>query len=310
MSEPFARIGVLLRAFLRRDRWMLGWWIVGIWLLYLSQAWSVQALYPTPAELADAAAAAAGNTAFIAMAGPARALDTVGGQVAWQAAAFGAMAAGLMSMFIVGRHTRAEEESGRDELVRAGGVGRFTPLAAAVGEAALSNVAVGAAVGVGLIGNDLAISGSLALGAALTLTGLVFTAVAAVAAQLTSTTRSMYGITGAVIGLAYVVRAVGDIGNGALSWWSPIGWGQYLRPFAGEQWWPVVLPILATMALLAAAVAMHDRRDLGHGVWSALSGPAWWSPGRVVAGVAPAASFVGGLGNGAVLHRPVVRVRR
>ena len=53
MTEPFARVGVLLRAFLRRDRWMLGWWILGIWLLYLSQAWSVEGLYSTPDELAQ-----------------------------------------------------------------------------------------------------------------------------------------------------------------------------------------------------------------------------------------------------------------
>ena len=49
----------------------------------------------------------------------------------WQSAAFGAIVAGLMSMFLVGRHTRAEEESGRDELLRAAAVGRHAPTAAA-----------------------------------------------------------------------------------------------------------------------------------------------------------------------------------
>lgn len=269
-----ARLGVLVRAFLRRDRWMLGWWIAGIWVLYLSQAWSVEALYPTASELADAAAAAADNAAFIAMAGPARALDTVGGQVAWQAAAFGAITAGLMSMFIIGRHTRAEEESGRDELIRAAAVGRYAPLGAAALEATLANVAVGVSVAVGLIANDLPTAGSLALGAALTSSAMVFTGVALVAAQLTSTARSMYGITGGVIGLAYVLRAVGDVGNGALSWLSPIGWGQYLRPYAGEQWWPLVLPMLATAGLVVAAAALYDRRDLGRGLWGVRPGPA------------------------------------
>ena len=273
MREPFARLGVLLRAFLRRDRWLLGWWILGIWLLYLSQAWSVEGLYQTPDELADAAAAAADNTAFIAMAGPARALDTVGGQVAWQAAAFGAIAAGLMSMFIVGRHTRAEEESGRDELVRAAAVGRYAPLGAAAVEVASANVAVGAAVAIGLMSNGLPVPGSLALGAALALTGLVFAGVALVAAQLTSTARSMYGITGAVIGLSYVLRAVGDIGNGGVSWLSPIGWGQYLRAYADEQWWPMLLPIVVTPALVVVAAFVYDRRNLGQGVWSARPGP-------------------------------------
>jgi ABC-type transport system involved in cytochrome c biogenesis permease subunit len=45
------------------------------------------------AEFDRAAENMAGNAAFIAMAGPARALNTLGGQVAWQASAFGAILA-------------------------------------------------------------------------------------------------------------------------------------------------------------------------------------------------------------------------
>ena len=120
----------LLRFHLRRDRMMLFWWIAGDVLLYYSQAVSTDGLYATQAELDKAAAGMESNGAFIAMAGPARALNTLGGQVAWQAAAFGAIVAALMSMFLVGRHTRAEEESGRDELVRAAAIGRHAPLAA------------------------------------------------------------------------------------------------------------------------------------------------------------------------------------
>ena len=114
----------ILRTFLRRDRWMLLWWIVGGTMLYVSTVYSVDGLYTTQADYDAAAASEAGNAAFIAMAGPARGLDTLGGQTAWQTTAFGAILAGLMSMFLVGRHTRAEEETGRDELLRAAAVGR------------------------------------------------------------------------------------------------------------------------------------------------------------------------------------------
>ncbi|HET9842978.1 MAG TPA: hypothetical protein VFQ01_13315, partial [Nocardioides sp.] len=119
-----------LRAFLRRDRWHYLWWALGATLLYYSQAVSVKGLYTTQAEFDKAAASMQGNTAFIAMAGPARALNTIGGQVMWQASAFGAVVVGLMSMFLVGRHTRAEEESGRDELLRASAVSRHASLTA------------------------------------------------------------------------------------------------------------------------------------------------------------------------------------
>ena len=99
----------LVRHFVRRDRWMLLWWSVGITLLYWSQAVSVEAVYASQAELDRAAALMGSNAAFVAMAGPARALNTVGGQVTWQATAFGAVTIGLMSMFLVVRHTRLEE---------------------------------------------------------------------------------------------------------------------------------------------------------------------------------------------------------
>jgi len=63
--------GILLRTFLRRDRWMLLWWSLGATLLYWSQAVSVEGLYATQSEFNRAAASMEGNAALIAMAGPA-----------------------------------------------------------------------------------------------------------------------------------------------------------------------------------------------------------------------------------------------
>ena len=112
----------------------------------MDYAVSVDGLYTTQAEFDRAARSMADNVAFIAMAGPARALNTVGGQVAWQASAFGAIVAGLMSMFLVGRHTRAEEEYGRDELVRSGVVGRYAPLTSALLVVVVANLVFGGSI--------------------------------------------------------------------------------------------------------------------------------------------------------------------
>lgn len=273
----------VLRFHLRRDRMMLFWWITGNVLLYYSQAVSTDGLYTTQAELDRAAAGMESNAAFIAMAGPARALNTLGGQVAWQAAAFGAIVAALMSMFLVGRHTRAEEESGRDELVRAAAIGRHAPLAATALVVVIANVLLGVLLAMSLVSYGLPAAGSWALGLAAGLTGLVFGGVALVAAQLVESTRAAYGITGAVIGVAYTLRAIGDVGNGALSWLSPIGWGQYLRPYAEEQWWPALLSVVAVVVLAVAAVMLFDRRDIGSGVWPARPGPARGSLGSASA---------------------------
>ena len=89
------------------------------------------------------------------MSGPTRLLDSIGGEVVFEIFAFVAIVVALMNMFLVGRHTRADEETGRAELLRSARVGRRAPLAAALGLAGLANLAVGllvfaAAAGTGL----------------------------------------------------------------------------------------------------------------------------------------------------------------
>jgi ABC-2 type transport system permease protein len=265
--------GMLLRHFLRRDRWMLLAWSVGITVLYWSQAVSVKGLYATQEEFDRAAVAMEANTAFIAMTGPARALNTVGGQVTWQATAFGAITIGLMSMFLVVRHTRAEEESGRDEMLRSAAVGRRATTAATVLVVLVANVLTGTLVTLSLVTFPLAVPDSLALGVGLAAVGMVFAGVALLAAQLTSSPRAAYGLTGAVIGAAYVLRAVGDVGSPALTWMSPIGWYQGMHAFSGVRWWPLALLVLAASAVIAAAGWTFGRRDHGAGVLTARPGP-------------------------------------
>jgi ABC-2 type transport system permease protein len=263
-----------LRAFARRDRWMYLWWGIGVAVLYVSQAWSVDGLYKTQAEFDKAAATMEGNAALVAMAGPARALNTTGGQVTWQAAAFGAVCAGLMSMFVIGRHTRAEEETGRDELLRAAPVGRYAAMSAALLDALLANVLLGLLVFGSLAAYGLRVQDSLGLGVGLTLTGWFFSGTALVAAQLTASNRAAYGLAGVTLGVAYALRAIGDVSSPVLSWISPIGWYQAMHAFSGLRWWPALLPLVATVVVVAIARAVFDRRDFGSGVVATRPGPA------------------------------------
>jgi ABC-2 type transport system permease protein len=66
--------------------------------------------------------------------------DSVGALTAWRYGVWGALFAALMSVFLVIRHTRGDEETGRLELIGSARVGRQAPLAAASGVAALANV--------------------------------------------------------------------------------------------------------------------------------------------------------------------------
>ena len=264
---------VFLRAFLRRDRWMYVWWSIGVAVLYVSQGWAVDGLYTTQEELDDAAAGMGGNPALVAMLGPARALDTVGGQVAWQATAFGAILVGLMSMFLVGRHTRTEEETGRDELLRAAPVGRYAAMTAALLDALMANLVAGAAVAGSLIAYGLSVADSVGLGAGAMLCGWFFSGVALFVVQLTTSVRAGYGLAGTAIGLAYALRAFGDVSAASLSWASPIGWYQAMHAFSGLRWWPALFLLVGAGAAMAGAYAVFDRRGFGAGVFPESPGP-------------------------------------
>ncbi|MFC7494057.1 MULTISPECIES: ABC transporter permease [unclassified Nocardioides] len=267
-----------LWVFLKRDRWLYVWFGLGTALLYVSQAWSVDGLYATQEEFDRAAAGMENNAALIAMTGPARALNTTGGQVTWQSTAFGAIVVGLMAMFIIGRHTRAEEESGRDELLRAAPVGRYATTTAAVLDALLASVVAGALVSASLIAYGLATPDSLGLGVGLALCGWFFAGTALLAAQLTSTTRAAYGLAGAGIGLSYALRAIGDVSAPVLSWLSPIGWYQGMHAFSGLRWWPCLGLLVAAAVAVTGGYAVYDRRDYGSGVVATRPGPAYARP--------------------------------
>ena len=132
-----------MRLVLRRDRVRLPIWIVSIALLVLFTAASVKGLYKTEAELVAGAAPMYDNAAVIALNGPTYAIDTYGGQMVFQVGSFGYVVVALMGMFLVGRHTRADEEDGRTELIRATVVGRNAPVTAVLVVAALAYTLLG-----------------------------------------------------------------------------------------------------------------------------------------------------------------------
>jgi hypothetical protein len=154
-------VGGLLRFMLRRERFALPWWLLGATLLMLVQSTHSQNLYDTPEDLAKLRQSIGGNTAVIAMSGPTRLLQTIGGEVVFEIFAFVSIVVALMNMFLIGRHTRADEESGRAELVRSARVGRRATLAAALTLAGLANLAVGLLTFAAAAGTGLSFSGSV-----------------------------------------------------------------------------------------------------------------------------------------------------
>jgi ABC-2 type transport system permease protein len=259
----------------RRDRVRMPVWVLSFVGLVVASIGSVVALYSTPEDLQTYAVVAQANAAIKALAGPGYGLDdpTQGAVVMNEVALYTYVAIALMCIFMLVRHTRAEEETDRAELVRAAPVGRFATLAAAILWVFTISLMISVGNVLAMVAFGLPVVGSLAYGAATLLTACVFIGVAAVTAQVASSARASLSMAGAVLGLFFLIRAVGDMGNEWMSWLSPIGVALAIRPFDDERWW-VLIPLVAiTVVLLAAAVVLMGRRDLGAGLMSQRPGP-------------------------------------
>lgn len=274
-SRQFAGTGVLLRFALRRDRVMIPVWAAVNALMVLSMPNALKGLYATPAERAGLLHQVSGNTSLRAMVGPVFD-DSLGALTAWRVGVYAGALAAVMSLLVVVRHTRDEEESGRQEMVSSGMVGRRAPLTAALLAAAVANAALALVVTAGLAGQGAA--GALAFGLGIAGVGMVFATMAAIVAQLTESARLARGLTAAVLGAAFVLRAAGDSasadGSSVLTWLSPLGWLEELRAFAAERWWVLLLVAAATALQGWAAYELAGRRDVGMSFLPTRPGPA------------------------------------
>ena len=267
---PLTGAGTLAKLALRRDRIMLPAWIYVVIIGVASNAYTFAKLYKTASSRASLVASGESNPALLFLYGRLNG-NSVGALTAWRYGVWGALFAVLMSVFIVVRHTRGDEEAGRLELIGSARVGRQAPLASAIGVAALANVVLIVVLSLVLPPLGLPAAGSVALSLAIGTCGLAFTGISAVAAQLTTGARSARGLAIGVLGAAFLARGVGDAagagGPAWLTWVLPLGWTEMLRPFAGERWWVLVLPLGLFAACTGLAFALAARRDHGAGVF-------------------------------------------
>lgn len=273
-AASLAGTGLLTRLGFRRDRVMLPSWLYFFTALAVGTAYSSRATYGSLAERLAFSETINKNPGMLALYGPVQDPHSVGSVSVWKVGGIAAVLVGVMSVIVTVRHTRADEESGRLELVRAGVVGRYAALTAALATALTVNLALLVLVSAGLIALGLPATGSIAFGLGWFAIGLMGMGVAAVTAQLTTTSRTANGLALGVLGGAYLVRAVGDAGAPWLVWVSPLGWVARLRPYAGERWWVLGPVAVFSAACLVAAYVLIGRRDVGAGLLPVRPGPA------------------------------------
>lgn len=279
-GSTLAGTGTLVRFLLRRDRIRLPAWAggLGLFIVYVSTALPA-AIGETEAELATMTGLFREPVGRMFV-GPGYGFHapTFERLVANGYGLYLLVLVALMSILLVVRHTRAEEQTGRAELVRANVVGRHAPLTATMVVAAMTNLAVAATVLAAMVGvGGFGVGGSLLLAAGVVAVGLSFAGVAAVAVQLSEYSRAATGSASAVLGIAFVVRAGGDMaaeGGTTLSWLSPLGWGQQTAPFVLDRWWPLLPLVALALVTTATGFVLSTRRDLAASLVAVRPGPA------------------------------------
>ena len=266
MTTSFVGTRHLVRLILRRDRIRLPLWMVGLGGTIAISALAVPPIYDTPEKVAGYASAVGTSPVSYLMSGRQAGIDTIGGIVANEISQVAQLGICLMVVFLVVRHTRAEEESGRAELLRSGVLGRHAATLSAMLYGVTAALMVGLVTTASMLAADLDRLGSLTYGVGLTLLGLFHVAVSLVAAQLATTARGALGLAGAAVAVGYLVRGVGAMQDNALVWASPFGWAQEMNAFGSERWWPAALLVTATAALLGLAASLTARRDFAGGL--------------------------------------------
>ena len=276
-GSEVAGLWTLLRLMVRRDRWRAPIWILSLTVLtaYFANAIAVVMDGDTLASMVVFAK----NPVMGLITGPGYGMDdiTIPRFVVGMYGVFLMLGAALMSIQTMTRHTRAEEQTGRAELIRANVTGRHTQLLSALILTLVMNLVAGFLMSLAFFFSEAKpepFTSALLFGASIAAAGCVFAAISAVTVQLTSFARAASGIAGAVLAAAFVTRGLGDmsaVAGGALSWlsWlSPLGWSQQTAPYTLDRWAPLLLSAAAVIVLVPLSLFFQARRDLSAGIFA------------------------------------------
>jgi ABC-2 type transport system permease protein len=274
-GNVLAGTGTLIRFVLRRDRIKLPAWLLGMTVLLSFFVPAVSELTETEEQRQDLRRIM--EPAVGAIFGPGYGRDDITPEryIAGVYGLFFFVLAALMSVLLVARHTRVEEQNGRAELIRSNVVGRHAQLTAVLIVTVGANASLALMLGGTMTANDFDGSEGLLFGASVGAVGLVFAGITALTVQVTEYSRAATGIAGAALGAAWAVRAAGDMirdYGSPLSWFSPLAWSNQTRPYVDGRWWPLLLSVGLAVAAATVGYALSARRDVGAGLVAARPG--------------------------------------
>jgi polyether ionophore transport system permease protein len=268
-GSPWTGVGSLIRLAVRRDRVRLSVWIALLTLMMVYAPNTIKLAYPEEAQRL-ARVNLLKTPAGMIMGGPMFGVNEtdLGVMMANELMLTVIVAASILSILTVIRHTRTEEESGAAELVLSSVVGRYARTYAALILVGAVNAILAVTMTLAMASTGFAVVDTAAMCLGITGVAMVFGAVAAVTAQLWRQARTATGAAMALLALAVLVRGIGDVINNSgsvLSWFSPIAWAQQMRAFVDLRWWPFALLVVLAVGLMALAAVLESRRQYDDG---------------------------------------------
>lgn len=267
-ADPALVLPVLARQGLRDSRTRTAAFAYLFAIYSWVQPYGFRHAYPTEQDRIAFAASFVNNVGLRLLYGRPHDITTVSGYTAWRVGGVLAIAAGMFGVLAAVRALRAEEESGRTELILAGVVDRRVLFASAVAAITLGIGVLWAAEFLGFVVGGLPAAGAAYLALATVTVAAVFAGVGGIASQVASTRRGALGLGGAIFALFFLFRILADTLASLdwLRWATPLGWAELLRPFADPQPEVLLLPVVVGAALLVAAYRLSTSRDIGTGM--------------------------------------------
>ncbi|GAA3403485.1 ABC transporter permease [Paenibacillus hodogayensis] len=257
-----------IRLFLRRERWMIFLWIgLGI-LIPQSTVSSAAAFLATGGSLEEFANEMAGNPVVRALLGSVHS-ETLGGIVAWRSSGQMVILFALFSILTVIRHTRAEEEAGRRELLLSAPIGKLAAPTAILIVVCGIEAIIGVLIATTLSGNGVMFSESLLMGLTMAAAGWVFAAIALLCGEWSRSSSGARGLAFTSLGIQLLVQMINN-GNGGytpLKWLTPMAWNRISLPFAENRWIFLLYPIVIAVLISSCAFWFCLKRDLGSGIY-------------------------------------------
>lgn len=266
-SLDFQGTGALLRLYLKKGWIKRSIWLLTPALLAMSAYSSYSNMFASAQELSGFVDENILNPVVAAIHGFILTKD-IPGITSWNIKTVSLIVAAIFNILAMTKTTRGEEESGRTDVLCSCVIGRQAQLTAASIICLCVNLLMGILLTLTMAAVGMDFTGSLGMGLLITIGSSLFTAIAAVTSQLTSSRRAASSIAMTIFGGFYAISFFNNltININVSSYFTPFRWFFILRPFDSNSFGILLAALFAVVSVFAAALMLSSRRDVGAGI--------------------------------------------